>query len=189
MPLLQQAEIFTVSDIYTTDYIYALPEGERAELINGHIYNMAPPSTRHQLILGNMHTDINNHIRANNGSCKAFPAPFAVFIKDDEKNYVEPDISIICDGSKLDDRGCHGAPDWIIEIASPSNAGYDYVEKLALYSQSGVREYWIVDPMQESTTVYYLENGFNPSVFNFYKDIPSGVFKDFNINISKLLKL
>ena len=109
-------------------------------------------------------------------------------VKDDEKNYVEPDISVICDGSKLDDRGCHGAPDWIIEIASPSNSGYDYVEKLALYSQSGVREYWIVDPMQESTTVYYLENGFNPSVFDFDKDFPACIFKDFNINISKLLK-
>lgn len=189
MPLIEQAEIFTIEDIYTIDDIYALPDGERAELINGHIYYMAPPSTRHQLILGNMYTNINNHIRTNNGSCKAFPAPFAVFLTENGKNYVEPDISVICDSDKIDDRGCHGAPDWIIEIASPSNAGYDYVEKLALYTHMGVREYWIVDPMQESTAVYYLENSFNPYVFDFDKDIPAGIFNDLKINISELLKL
>lgn len=100
---------------YTTDYIYALPEGQRAELINGIVYDMAPPSRLHQEIVMNLSAEIRDYIKINHGSCKVYPAPFAVFLNKDNKTYVEPDISVICDKSKLDDRGCNGAPDWMID--------------------------------------------------------------------------
>ena len=106
---------------YTLDDIYALPVGERAELIDGQIFYMAPPSTKHQRILSFLHLEIGNHIRAKGGTCEVFPAPFAVFLFADHSKYLEPDISVICDKSKLDEHGCKGAPDWIIEIVSPSS--------------------------------------------------------------------
>ena len=97
-------------DTYTIEYIYALPDGERAELIDGQIYYMAPPNTRHQRMLNYINTEINMYIRKNNGECEVFPAPFAVFLNDDDMNYVEPDISVICDKNKISDKGCQGAP-------------------------------------------------------------------------------
>lgn len=109
-----------------------------------------------------MHLEIGNHIRNNNGSCEVFPAPFAVFLQaEDEKNntnYLEPDISVICDKDKLDSKGCNGAPDWIIEIVSPFSRQMDYYKKLALYQEAGVREYWIVDPAREIIVVYDFPN-------------------------------
>ncbi len=104
---------------YTIEDIYALPDGERAELIDGKIYYMAPPSTRHQRLLNFINTEINLYIRENKGECEVFPAPFAVYLNKDDKNYVEPDISVICDKDKITDKGCNGVPDWIIEVISP----------------------------------------------------------------------
>ena len=87
---------------------------------------MAPPNTKHQRLVSDLHYQIKDFIRRNSGECEVFPAPFAVFLNENETNYVEPDISVICDTSKLDDKGCHGAPDWIIEIVSPSSKQMDY---------------------------------------------------------------
>ncbi len=119
MPLLKEST-------YTINDIYALPEGERAELIDGKLYMMAPPSRLHQELVGELFTVIRNHIGKNGDSCKAYIAPFAVFLNENDKNYVEPDISVICDINKLNDKGCQGAPDWIIEIVSPSSQCMDY---------------------------------------------------------------
>ena len=105
-----------------------------------------------------MHICIGNYINSKGGSCKVYPAPFAVkLFEDDSKIIVEPDISVICDPNKLTDRGCTGAPDWIIEIVSPSNSSNDYIRKLNLYADAGVREYWIVDPISKKIFVYHLE--------------------------------
>lgn len=112
-----------------------------------------------------------------------------MFLNADDKTYVEPDISVICDKDKLDDRGCNGAPDWIIEIVSPSNPAHDYFQKLNLYANAGVKEYWIVDPEKKRTTVYKFENDLIPSVIPFNEDIDSGIFNRLNINISKLLNM
>ena len=106
---------------YTTEYIYSLPDGQRAELIDGQVYMMAPPSRKHQRITVELSTTINNFIKSRNGSCEVDIAPFAVFLNQDDKNYVEPDISVICDQNKLTEKGCNGAPDWIIEIVSPNS--------------------------------------------------------------------
>ena len=144
--------------IYTIDDIYALPDGEHAELIDGQIYYMSPPSRRHQRILSFLHLEIGTYIRNNNDSCEVYPAPFAVFLNEDDTTYVEPDISVICDTSKLNDRGCLGAPDWIIELVSPSSKYMDYFTKLMKYCNAGVREYWIVDPLKNLIITYNLEN-------------------------------
>ena len=114
MNVIRKQETYTIEDIY------ALPEGQRAELIDGQIYDMAPPNRRHQRISGKLHQAIANYIDSKNGECEVYAAPFAVFLNEDDRNYVEPDISVICDKNKLTDKGCNGAPDWIIEIVSSS---------------------------------------------------------------------
>ena len=104
--------------LYTTEDIYNLPDGERAELIDGQIYYMAPPTFNHQKICLFLSRKIANYIETKKGSCEVIPAPFAVFLTKDNRTYVEPDISVICDKSKLTEQGCVGAPDWIITEVS-----------------------------------------------------------------------
>ena len=142
---------------YTTDYIFSLPEGQRAELIDGVVYDMAPPNRLHQELVSELHYKITDYIKKNNGACKVFPAPFAVFLNADDKTYVEPDISVICDSSKLNDRGCLGAPDWIIEVVTPGSQRIDYMIKLFKYRAAGVKEYWIVDKSKNRIMVYNFE--------------------------------
>lgn len=169
-------------EIYTIDDIYALPNGERAELIDGKIYYMAPPNTEHQRLLNFINTEINIYIRENNGECEVFPAPFAVFLNKDDTNYVEPDISVICDKDKITEKGCNGAPDWIIEIVSPGNKPMDYFTKLFKYRTAGVREYWIVDPIKEMVTVYRFEKE-TMEEYSFGEDVSVGIYDGFAIKI------
>lgn len=174
--------VLKMEKVYTTADIYALPEGERAELIDGEIYYMAPPSTKHQRILNFINTEINMYIRKNNGECEVFPAPFAIFLNENDKNYVEPDISVICDKDKITDQGCNGAPDWIIEIVSPGSRKMDYYRKLFKYRTAGVREYWVVDPDKEITTVYHFELD-NMEEYLFGEDVPVGIYEGFSIKL------
>lgn len=169
-------------ELYTIDDIYALPDGERAELIDGRIYYMAPPSTKHQMLVMDLSYQIKDFIKRNNGGCEVFPAPFAVFLNGDDKNYVEPDISVICDTNKLTDKGCNGAPDWVIEIVSPSSKPMDYFTKLFKYRTAGVREYWIVDPAKEQVMVYRFEKE-TMEEYPFGDDVPVGIYEGFTINI------
>lgn len=125
-------------ELYTIEDIYALPDGERAELIDGKIYYMAPPTRIHQKISWKLHQAIVNYIDSKNGECEVYAAPFAVFLNNDDINYVEPDISVICDKSKLDEKGCHGASDWIIEIVSSGSRRMDYFVKLFKYRNGAV---------------------------------------------------
>lgn len=170
---------------YTLDDIYALPEGQRAELIDGKIFFMAPPNRKHQDITGELFGTIREYIKNNHGSCKPYAAPFAVFLNADNKNYVEPDISIICDRNKLNDNGCIGAPDWIIEVVSPTSRRMDYTTKLFKYRTAGVREYWIVDAEKNRVTVYTFD-GDDINEYSFTDNIPVGIYPGFHINLSKL---
>lgn len=170
---------------YTTDFIYSLPDGERAELIDGQIYYMAPPNRRHQEITGELYTTINNYIKSKGGSCKPYIAPFAVFLNADDKNYVEPDISVICEPEKLTERGCNGAPDWIIEIVSPSSKRMDYSIKLFKYRSAGVREYWIVDPDKNRIMVWNFETE-DTEEYSFSDSVKVGIYEDFEIDFSKI---
>ena len=173
--------------IYTTEDIFALPEGERAELIDGVIYDMTPPKRIHQKLINELSYALNSYIRSHNGSCEVYPAPFAVFLSKDNRNYVEPDISVICDKNKLSDRGCEGAPDFIIEIVSPSSQRMDYQIKLFKYRTAGVKEYWIINPSTQTTTVYGFEDDENSGQYNFEETIKAGIFKGLEIRIADLL--
>lgn len=172
---------------YTSEDYWNLPEGERAELIDGKLYAMAPPSFTHQRLIAQLVKTIGNYIDSQNGQCEIIPAPFAVNLDANDEDWVEPDISVICDKSKLTDRGCSGAPDFIIEIVSPSSQKHDYAVKNALYSQAGVREYWIVDPAKERTTIYWYEEDAAPIIVPFTQSIQVGIYKDLNITVSELL--
>lgn len=176
MDALRREEIYTVNDIY------ALPEGTRAELIDGKIYYMAPPNTRHQMLVSDLHYQIKDYIRRNHGACIIIPAPFAVFLNENDKNYVEPDISVICDKNKITDKGCNGAPDWIIEIVSPGSKQMDYYKKLFKYRTAEVREYWVVDPAKEQILVYRFEKE-TMDQYSFGEDIPVGIFEEFFIKV------
>lgn len=174
-------------NVYTLKDIYALPDGQRAELIDGQMYMMAPPSTRHQKLVMELSAVIHRYIKSHGGNCEVFPAPFAVFLNEDERNYVEPDISVVCDKNKLNDKGCNGAPDWVIEITSPSDSQRDYGIKLFKYRAAGVREYWIVNPMTLTVNVYDFEHGIGTNQYIFDNDIPVCIYDDLSIRISDLL--
>ncbi|MCI1945599.1 MAG: Uma2 family endonuclease [Clostridium luticellarii] len=181
--------------IYTyTDYMN-YPEGSRIELIDGVIYDMSPaPSRIHQELIMSLSATLYNYIKSNNGNCKVYPSPFDVFLTDDEnldncKNIVQPDISVICDMNKLNDKGCIGAPDLIIEIVSPSNQSNDYVRKLGLYEHFRVREYWIVNPMNKGILVYRLDDTLlygAPETYSFADKIKVGIYKDLTIDFNTL---
>lgn len=172
--------------VYTEEDYYRLPEGVRAELINGVlISNQAAPSRVHQTILMELAGTIRNYLRTKGGPCRVYPAPFAV--KLDKRTIVEPDISVICDPKKLTDRGCTGAPDWIIEIVSPSNASHDYIFKLNLYASAGVREYWIVDPEKAQVFVYFLEREkFHIETYTLQDRVKVNIYEDFYLDCAEL---
>ena len=178
MPLPQER-------LYTTNDIYTLPEGTRAELIDGRIYNMAPPTRKHQEIAGTLYRKIADYIDSKGGSCKPYIAPFAVFLNADDKNYVEPDISVICDKNKLTDKGCSGAPDWVIEIVSPGSRRIDYSIKLFKYRSAGVREYWIVDPDKNRILIWNFESE-DIIEYSFSESVKAGIYPDLSIDFSQL---
>ena len=173
--------------VYTIDDIYALPDGERAELIDGKIYNMAHPKRIHQKLVSQLTKLIGSYIDSKDGECEIYPAPFAVFLNADDKTYVEPDISVICDKDKLNDYGCNGAPDWIIEIISSSTERMDYDIKLFKYRFVKVREYWIINPLKQTVMVYDFEHGQNTKQYSFSDIIPVCIYQDLKITIADLL--
>ena len=144
---------------YTIDDIYNLPDGQRAELIDGELYMMATPNRIHQRLV------------------------MELFLNADDKLYFEPDISVICDKDKLTDEGCKGAPDWIIEIVSPSSRQMDYNKKLFKYRTAGIREYWIVDPMKQAIMVYNFEHDMFDE-YSFYDKVKVGIYEGFEIDFA-----
>lgn len=173
--------------IYTEADYYDLSEDVRAELIEGQIYYQAAPSRTHQRILSGLHATIYNYIKSKGGPCEVYPAPFAVKLWED-KTIVEPDISVICNRDKLTDKGCTGAPDWIIEIVSPGNSSHDYIRKLNLYAAAGVREYWIVNPMKQTIFVYHLEETkFEVTAYTFRDKIKVNIYDDLWIDFPEII--
>jgi len=161
---------------YTYDDYCKWDDGKRYELINGAVYAMSSPSRRHQWISGNLHSVFHQFLKGK--QCEVYHAPFDVRLNavpdsetdnesttgsdsaaGDNDTVVQPDLVIVCDHSKLDDRGCKGAPDLVVEILSPSTASMDKVAKLNKYQEAGVREYWIVDPESNSVLVFTLKDG------------------------------
>ena len=158
MALPAEKDRYTFADVLSWD------DGERAELIDGEVFLMAPsPSRGHQRISFEICRQLGNYLEGKR--CQAYSAPFDVrlFERDgdtpeDVDTVVEPDIIAVCDPSKLDDRGCKGAPDMVMEILSPSTQRHDRLVKLGLYQRAGVREYWIVNPEDQTVQVMLLDN-------------------------------
>ncbi len=149
---------------YTFADCLAWGEDERIEIINGEAVMMAPPSRIHQKVSMELSRQIANYLEGK--KCEVYPAPFGVRLfekdgdsPDDVDTMVEPDISVVCDKNKLDNYGCKGAPDMVIEVLSPSSLRHDRFVKLALYQRAGVREYWMVEPETRTVQVYTLDNG------------------------------
>lgn len=177
--------------LYTVDDIFALPEGQRAELIDGIMYDMGTPSTVHQQIVAELTVDFGNYIRSHKGKCRYFQAPFSVFLNEDEYTYVEPDFSVICDLDKLDDKGCHGAPDFIAEVVSPSSSKMDRWIKLLKYRAAGVREYWIIDPKLRTVGVYKFaekEEDEDVNMYGFDEAVPVGIYEDLEIRLGDYIE-
>lgn len=174
--------------LYTTKDIEALPDGVRAELVDGEIFYMATPSRTHQKIAGEMHLIVASYIRSSGGSCEVYIAPFAVWPDNDDYTYFEPDLSVICDMDKLDEKGCHGAPDWIVEVMSPSSKKMDCIRKFEKYRKARVREYWIIIPEKRMVVVYNFEtedDSKSATLYSFDDEIPSGIYPELKINLSQ----
>ena len=149
---------YTFADVLTGE------ENERIEIIEGEAVMMAPPSVGHQRISREIFRQLANYLEGK--KCEVFEAPFGVRLFEQDGNLpedvdtlVEPDISVICDKGKLDQYGCKGAPDMVVEILSPSTRRHDRLVKLGLYQRAGVREYWIVSPEEKTVQVLLLEDG------------------------------
>lgn len=175
----------TTQGRYTIEDIFALPDGERAELIDGRMYRMDSPARVHQKLLGELYYLIKSHIREHKSDCEVYLAPFAVFINRDIYNYVEPDIVVVCDPERLDDKGCQGAPDWVIEIVSPGSRKMDCSIKLFKYRTTGVREYWIVDPLKKTVIVHRFETD-DYAEYNFTDKVPVGIYEDFDMDFAQV---
>lgn len=178
-PLRKPITIFTYADYR------AWPDDERWELIDGEAYAMAAPGLAHQTVVGELFRQIANHLV--DKPCRPFVAPFDVRLPrgneadDDVTTVVQPDITVVCDPAKLDERGCRGAPDWVIEVLSPSTAAKDQIQKLAAYERAGVCEVWLVHPTDHVISVYTLsaDGGYGkPAIHETTGTLAPGLFPD-----------
>lgn len=184
MPALQSHP-----ELLTLEQYEALPEDTRSEVFDGVIYNMSSPSQEHQTISMELSTILNIYIKSKNGSCRAFHAPFDVKLNDNPLTIVHPDLMIVCDKTKLDEKRCNGAPDFIIEIVSPGSPADDYIRKLYYYKNAGVREYWIVDPRRKTVTVNYFEENILNIQYSFDSTIKVNIYEDLLVNFSDIAKV
>ncbi|MDD2502513.1 MAG: Uma2 family endonuclease [Clostridia bacterium] len=181
-------QTFTYQDYLTW------PANERWELLNGRAYNMTPaPSRRHQEISGQLHTLFNNYLKGK--TCRVYAAPFDVRLPQPQESneqtstVVQPDIVVVCDKTKLDQQGCKGSPDLIVEITSPSTFQKDLKEKFLLYEKVGVLEYWIVYPEENTISVFHLtdEGKYSrPEVYTEQDSIAVGIFEDLTIELPEV---
>lgn len=180
MPLPAEKGRYTYADYYSWD------DGKRWELIDGEIFDMSPgPGYAHQSISVRLILRLAPFLQGK--PCQIFHAPFDVRLNadGDDDTVVQPDIIVVCDKSKLDERGCKGAPDFIVEILSPYHKTHDRITKLELYRRYGVREYWIVDPAEKSVQANVLHDGLY--VISMYVDeAPVKVLEGFTVNVKEL---
>lgn len=160
---------------YTLEDYLTLTGDQRAELIDGVIYDMSSPNTIHQVICGQLHLIFANAIEEHNGSCEVFISPMDVQLDQDNRTIVEPDLFIICHPERIQKTRIFGAPDLVIEILSPSTRKKDMTLKMWKYSNAGVCEYWIVDPDNLSVAVYDFANELKLSTYTFHDKVPVGI--------------
>lgn len=158
------------------DDYYALPEDRRAELIDGVFYDMTSPGGPHQTTLVELGFQFMSLVKKNKGTCRVFTAPFDVRLDSDDRTMVAPDLMVICDRSRIQEKYCFGAPDLIVEILSPSTRRIDLSLKYGKYFNAGVREYWVVDPNQRKVVVFFFEQDMFPAVYGFDTEVPVGIW-------------
>lgn len=161
---------------YTVEDYFAIPDEIRVELIDGVIYDMAAPTFDHQKIAGEIYRQIANYIMDNNGKCEAGMSPIDVQLDCDDKTMVQPDVLILCKNEKIVKGRVFGAPDFVLEVISPSTRRKDYTKKLSKYMAAGVREYWILDPCQQKLLVYFFESEVCPVIYGLQEPIAVGIF-------------
>ena len=163
-------------DYDINDYL-AIPDGIRVELIDGVIYDMATPSNIHQILIVKIVSRLNAFIEKNKGKCVPFVAPLDVKLsEEDDKTVVQPDVFLVCDRDIAKKRFFESAPDLVIEIISPSSKKRDSGIKMRKYREAGVREYWIVDPIQKHVVVHDFERTDIPKTYGFDCKVPVGIF-------------
>ena len=191
---MNTAEKRALNSYTYADYL-TFSDEERLEIIDGVVYDMSPaPVRKHQKISVNLLREIALYLKGK--LCEIYSAPFDVVFRDKNqkdyeiKNVVQPDLSIICDKDKLNDKGCFGAPDWIIEILSPSTSSKDFHEKYDLYEKFGVKEYWIVSCSDQAILVYTLnkKNKFENTARYTKEDKAKTIFEDLIINLEEVFE-
>ena len=191
IPAVQEGTFYQAdrNGSYTLDDYYALPEDQRVELIDGYFYEMLAPTFGHQTIGGEIYRQVANYIMDKGGSCRPFIAPVDVQLDCDERTMVQPDVGIVCDPDKIKRFGIYGAPDFLVEVISPSTKKKDYTKKLAKYMEAGVREYWILDPYQKRLLVYFFEGDVFPAIYGLDQPVPVGIYNgDLVIDFSNIAK-
>lgn len=155
------------------------PEGERKELIRGVFYDMATPTVRHQVIVDEVRGQFRDHIREKGGDCLPLTAPIGVQLNEDEDTVLEPDLIVVCDPtrfSEADGKYLVGAPDFVLEVLSPSTRKRDMTIKLRLYEEAGVREYWVIDPEKEVVITYVFAEETSPTIYRFDDVVPVAIY-------------
>lgn len=160
---------------YTLDDYYALPDERRVELIDGVLYNMASPSKLHQGVLQGIFIQLDSCIDNHRDTCFLYLAPSDVELGDENNTVVQPDLYIHCNRERELRSPHHGAPDFVLEVLSPSNPQYDLWLKQNLYRRSGIREYWIVDPDGRKVLVFDFEHDVLPTSYNFEDEVPVAI--------------
>lgn len=173
---------------YTAEYLAALPEDVRAEVIDGQIFYFAAPKVIHQAIIVKLCSRIDRYIEEHAGECRLYIAPVAVRLNSDSKTSLEPDLIVICDKDKLHEDACYGAPDLVIEVASSSTRKRDYGLKLKKYRNAGVREYWIVDPERQTVLVSCFEDEERSCLYSFEDEIVFHIFPELSVCLKDLIQ-
>ena len=175
--------------IYTIDDYRSLPQERRAELIDGYFYDMSAPSPVHQMLAGEVYRQIANFIQEKGGECIPFISPIDVQLDCDEKTMVQPDVVVLCQKDKLKKWGIYGAPDFVLEVLSPSTGRKDCTKKVTKYIDAGVREYWILNPEQKILQIYFFEEMSYPMICGLEHPVPVGIFhNELMIDFSKMMQ-
>lgn len=174
---------------YTVEDYFAIPDEIRVELIDGVIYDMAAPTFDHQKIAGEIYRQIANYIMDNNEECEVGMAPIDVQLDCDNKTMVQPDVLILCNNEKILKGRVFGAPDFVLEVISPSTKRKDYFKKLEKYENAGVREYWILDPYKKQLLVFFFEGDIYAQMHDLTQPVPIHIYEGkLEISFNHILK-